>query len=126
MASNLRLTPQVSNLRLEPGAAGPAPFVAPSVRAVLFALFGLAVAACDDPCVDYCDARKVCKDADTAQDCEVACKDELEGAIEDNCEHQLQAQIDCEATITDVCGDQDTCLQESLDYADCRKGIDAP
>lgn len=109
--------------------AGPAPFVFPVFprAVVVWAVVVLStLAGCNDPCVDFCDAAKVCKEADTATDCEVACKDELEEAIEFACDIQLQAKIDCEATITDVCNDQDTCLQETLDYADCRKRIDQP
>lgn len=107
--------------------AGPAPFVYRVGMSVLASLLVLSsLFGCNDPCVDFCDAAKVCRDADTANDCEVACKDELEAAIEFDCDVQLQAKIDCEATITDVCNDQDTCLQETLDYADCRKRIDQP
>lgn len=110
---------------------GPAPFVrrastlgASAASALLLACASLL--GCNDPCVDHCDAAKVCPEADTSVDCEVACKDELEAAIEYDCDVQLQAKIDCEGKLTDVCNDQDTCLQETLDYADCRKRIDQP
>ncbi len=74
-----------------------------SLVAKLIAVTALALGcvACTDPCLAVCEEARGCPDADPEVDCEELCAEAAEQA--GNCEAELEAVQDCEATQVDVC-----------------------
>ena len=92
---------------------------------VVLAALLVCVSGCTDPCLAVCEEARGCPEADIEVDCDTACSEELEKAIEDapDCEDLLEAYYSCEATQVDVCLPiAELCATERAAANDCFAG----